>query len=106
MTTINVPVTLPADLALFSLVCKRAPSRQELRQEYLRLAREAHPDIGGTAEKYGAVIKAYDRLKVYYNQGVQCPNCKGKGGIESTHGFVTLRDPCRICHRTGIIPWG
>lgn len=42
---------------------KRSCSEEDLRKRYLKLAREYHPDKGGTNELFRALKDAYDSIK-------------------------------------------
>ncbi len=44
------------------LGCTPADSAERIRERYLKLAREHHPDMGGSAEQMRALNDAYERV--------------------------------------------
>lgn len=87
---------------------------QQVKELYREACKTAHPDGGGTLEKFAAVDRAkHVLLKWIAKQGdspppmnvVKCGNCEGKGNvtIKSQRGFkiTELRRQCRKCNGTG-----
>lgn len=88
---------------------------EELKGFYRDAARTAHPDAGGTDERWAAVDKAHAILKEHLRKqggdvqpklvAEKCANCTGSGYVEkkSQRGFniTTLRVQCRKCNGTG-----
>lgn len=55
---------MPRDLDLYRrLGLERGASEQDVHRAYRRSAKLAHPDVGGSPEKWGALCEAYDVLR-------------------------------------------
>lgn len=89
-----------------------------IRDSYLALAKQLHPDVAGNtaeeAERFKAVAYAYAVLRDpvtrqrYDEQlalrGLICKICKGTGQTESAVSFTAVaRYPCAACKGTGLV---
>ena len=72
----------------------------ELKKKWWELAREHHPDHGGSPEEFQKMQLAY-LVARNMMQKDPCPTCKGTGKITATTGFFTMSSPCAACEGTG-----
>lgn len=75
-------------------------SPEEVRLAYRRLAAQAHPDAGGSAEAFSALVKARKEAEVIAYAAF-CPACHGSGQNLISSGFTTLSMPCTYCKGIG-----
>lgn len=90
----------------------RKHSPEQLKSNWQRLARSAHPDKGGSAERFAALSQAYaclsDReLRRKYDAAIDlltepCANCQGLGETRKQKGFVgCVTTLCETCGGSG-----
>lgn len=78
---------------------------------YREAAKAAHPDGGGTMERFVAVDRSKHVLLEWLKRAVpaappadhgeRCPRCDGRGYIDSQRGFRSMRVSCPLCRGTG-----
>lgn len=90
----------------------RTASADEIKDAYMALAREHHPDRGGNTERMAAITGAYAQLKSterrsFYDAqldlvGTRCGVCNGEGRRWKQKGF-SARTPvsCKACNGEG-----
>lgn len=90
----------------------RTASADEIKDAYMALAREHHPDRGGDTERMAAITGAYAQLKSterrsFYDAqldlvGTRCGDCAGEGRRWKQKGF-SARTPvrCKTCNGEG-----
>lgn len=90
----------------------RTASADEIKDAYMALAREHHPDRGGDTERMAAITGAYAQLKSterrsFYDAqldlvGTRCGVCNGEGRRWKQKGF-SARTPvsCKSCNGEG-----
>jgi DnaJ-class molecular chaperone len=74
-----------------------------VREKWLNLRKEHHPDYGGDAEKFHELHEAY---KVAFTNACsdvpeQCPWCGGSGKVRSPVGWSSMVKICEICLGSG-----
>jgi DnaJ-class molecular chaperone len=66
----------------------------QAKAAYRRLAQIYHPDkAGGDAEKFRQLAVALKQ----FERKLPCPECSGKGFIETRQGFAVKRSNCPRC---------
>eukprot|EP00927_Polykrikos_kofoidii_P047471 TRINITY_DN41640_c0_g1_i1.p1 TRINITY_DN41640_c0_g1~~TRINITY_DN41640_c0_g1_i1.p1 ORF type:complete len:291 (-),score=42.13 TRINITY_DN41640_c0_g1_i1:127-999(-) len=72
----------------------RAPSGAALKRAYRRLARDAHPDQGGTDEQFKALTSAHSQLQspLQYNLRAALARPSGVDGADDAGGEHNIRD--------------
>lgn len=113
--------SLPVSLAKLGLGAEA--TEDEIKAAYKRLAKDAHPDRGGSVDQFNDLREAYEaaKLEVEHGQslsrarmqvdalrtaarGTLCPRCDGSGISASRKvGFRTLNTTCRLCRGKGRI---
>ncbi len=98
-------------------------TEDDVKSRFRELARAAHPDTGGSAEKFQelkdlrdaalrevrmgvSVANARSQLRALREaaRGIQCPRCDGTGASMTRQvGFRAYRAVCRLCHGKGKI---
>lgn len=88
-----------------------------VKAAYRKLAKTAHPDVGGSAEQFAAADRARAILelhlaKVGVNSGVaqpmiknDCPNCKGRGRVTVRRHWTSITITCGRCKGSGDANW-
>lgn len=90
----------------------RSATEDELKEAYLSLAREHHPDRGGDTERMAEITGAYAQLKskqrreFYDGQleliGTKCNDCDGAGRKWKQKGFTArVATRCKACNGEG-----
>lgn len=65
---------------------------EEIKDAYRRAIQAAHPDRGGSAEKFQEIRAAFAEL-----QRRPCPDCGGKGFITERRGAFVSKKECPRC---------
>lgn len=79
-------------------------SLAELKARYLELAKQHHPDAGGTTEGFQQLKEAYQEALGFLSQPITCPSCLGKGKLPlSQTGFYILWETCQVCRGEGVV---
>jgi DnaJ-class molecular chaperone len=73
-----------------------------VRQAYLTLAKQRHPDMGG--DGFHELAEAY-KLAADSAKTQPCPICQGSGKAAIRRGFHTTSLPCDDCRGTGRRWW-
>lgn len=88
---------------------------QQVKELYREACKTAHPDGGGTMEKFAAVDRAKHLLLKWLEKqtdepalppmGVKCPSCAGRGyrmsDVQRGFKITSLRVQCRKCRGSG-----
>jgi DnaJ-class molecular chaperone len=77
-----------------------AASPDDVRRVYRERARAAHPDGGGSLDKFQALHFAYTAA-LAQQTAAPCPACRGTKRVEQTRGYHTTTIDCAACGRTG-----
>jgi DnaJ-class molecular chaperone len=72
-------------------------SPAEVQAAYKRLAFQAHPDQGGSAEQFEELNQAAKAAKAYALTE-PCPTCRGKGHLGQSSGWFSTTLLCQTCH--------
>ncbi|CAB4142874.1 DnaJ domain [uncultured Caudovirales phage] len=75
-------------------------SIDEVRQAYIRLAKVRHPDMGGNAEEFSKLGKAF-RQALAMAGLKKCMQCDGKGWVGLFNGFHSVKMTCTMCRGSG-----
>lgn len=90
----------------------RRATHLQVKQAYLALARQHHPDVGGDAAVMATITEAHSILgdkdkRKAYDAAVNllsrpCGYCHGEGQTYRTKGFTQrVGVPCKVCGGTG-----
>lgn len=84
--------------------------KEDVERAFREAAKTAHPDSGGTAEKFAAIDRAKHILLKWLEKGEpatpvhkqnNCVRCEGKGFVISQRAFRQMRVSCPLCRGTG-----
>lgn len=67
-------------------------TEDEIKAAYRRAMQTAHPDRGGTVERFREVQKAFKALSKR-----PCPECEGKGFVTEKRGIFVTKKECPKC---------
>lgn len=92
----------------------RMSTDAQVRERYLKLAKEHHPDVGGAVEAMAGLGAAYKLLAtvaarvalatLYDRHGKSCGYCKGLGAQAKGKGITKVDyHPCSHCGGAGVI---
>jgi DnaJ-class molecular chaperone len=104
-------------MSLEKLGLDPSATEDDVKARYRELAMDAHPDRGGSAERFQEVKNWRDQAikEIGYGytlanarsqlhalreaaRGVKCPRCDGSGvGMTRQVGFRTFKTVCRLC---------
>lgn len=88
---------LSESLALLGI--DESASLTSVRAAYMGKAQKLHPDMGGDASEFSALVVAYHECLNYARQ-MPCPYCvNGRKRIQK--GFAALEIVCEVCGGTG-----
>jgi DnaJ-class molecular chaperone len=92
----------PHEEALEALGLDETARVADVKDNFRMLVWNAHPDHGGTREKFDALSDAY-REALQWASRVPCGTCDG-AGIQSSVGanFKVKTKPCEACNGTGL----
>jgi DnaJ-class molecular chaperone len=73
-----------------------------LRAAYRRKVKHAHPDGGGSSERFAELNAAYV-MALHHADGEPCPACKGQGRTWQPGGsaWIPLYFQCATCNGSG-----
>lgn len=87
--------------ALEVLDFEAQPTLDELKARYKALARELHPDTGGTPANFARLNEAYRLLSIRAPAKHPCEICSGTGRAFVHQGFYAIKVRCTACKGTG-----
>lgn len=76
-------------------------SKRDVSRAWLALAKQHHPDKGGSAEEFNKWNEVYKAAMVYSNQYISCTGCNGRGTYLIGKGFTKTSIRCKKCHGKG-----
>lgn len=95
-----------------ALLTHRGADGEEIRRQYLKLARKFHPDKGGSVEQFAPLAEAYSVLSNAENKraydarlallSAVCVRCKGSGFLRVQRSMREVNKyPCEKCGGSG-----
>lgn len=75
----------------------------EVKARWRQLAKEHHPDAGGTDEEFNKVRAQYEKAYAESIRPSKCTNCDGTGKVAKQNGFHMIRQRCKVCSGRGRI---
>jgi len=80
---------------------ERDASLADIKERWRHLIKQAHPDHGGTRERFDELLAAYN-LAVNLAYEAKCPVCNGDGEILDRGGsFAAVHTRCKECNGSG-----
>jgi DnaJ-class molecular chaperone len=100
--------------AFATLGVHRESSDEQIREAYLKLAREHHPDRGGDGNKFAEAATAYALIRTKEKRArylhvveitvEKCVACEGTGVKRKQKGFThVIVTPCAKCGGSGYL---
>ena len=92
-----------SDTALSALGLSDTASPDDVKRRWRELAREHHPDRGGTAEAFYHWNRLTERAAIEAEASLTCTNCNGTGrwSPKATVSFARAVFFCPPCKGTG-----
>lgn len=75
-------------------------SPDEVHAAFRRLARERHPDVGGSKDAFDELRIARD-VALADAYSLPCGECGGRGKVNVSNGFHTVTRVCASCSGRG-----